>query len=355
MKRWKSGGMFFAVLLFMGMAFMVPAPAVTAAPKPDKLVLAFYYPWYMTVEHSGYCTWNFGGFKYEDKDRQCEQTKNTPHMPAGGLYDSLSPEVIDRHLEESRRAGIDGWIVSWWGPGHETDALALIINEVQQKDPGFKIAVYYEMIPGCRGWTCNELSGDEKTQAVLEDFRCLSTYFPSPQYLKIDGRPVVFVYIRAMLHGLGQWPKIAGSIREEMDVYLSGDSATTFLDPLVPGAFDQVHFYNQVYELGIFSPRLLDYRGYVQRARGQKRSAVITVLPGYDERMVPGRPGMHLERKQGKTCRRVWENAIEADPDWILITSFNEWYEGSEIEPSREFGDLYLDITAEYAARFKEK
>ena len=41
--------------------------------------------------------------------------------------------------------------------------------------------------------------------------------------------------------------------------------------------------------------------------------------------------------------------------DWVLIDSFNQWEIGTEIEPSREYGDLYLKLTAEQAARFKAK
>jgi hypothetical protein len=42
-----------------------------------------------------------------------------------------------------------------------------------------------------------------------------------------------------------------------------------------------------------------------------------------------------------------------ADPDWVLVESFNHWEIGTEIEPSVQFGDQYLKLTAEYAARFK--
>jgi len=41
-----------------------------------------------------------------------------------------------------------------------------------------------------------------------------------------------------------------------------------------------------------------------------------------------------------------------AGPDWVLITSFNEWHEGSEIEPSLEDGDRYLKLTKQYGPRF---
>jgi len=46
------------------------------------------------------------------------------------------------------------------------------------------------------------------------------------------------------------------------------------------------------------------------------------------------------------------EEAIKAKPDWVVIVSWNEWLEGTEIEPSVEDGDKYLKLTAEYAGRF---
>jgi hypothetical protein len=48
----------------------------------------------------------------------------------------------------------------------------------------------------------------------------------------------------------------------------------------------------------------------------------------------------------------LWEEAIRAQPDWVLLTSWNEWHEGSEIEPSWEDGDQYLRLTAKYAPGF---
>jgi hypothetical protein len=339
------------------LASMCPGFANSEDTGVDKLVLTFYYPWYMTVEHSGYCTWNFGGWKYEERDDQCAQNKNSPHMPAGGLYDSLDPETVKRHLDESRRAGIDGWIFSWWGIEHETDSLEFVLSVIEEHDPGFKVAVYYEMIQGCRGWICTETGRKSRINAVVKDFKYLEEkHFSHPSYLKVDGRPVAFIYIRAMLGGMTDWLAIMRRFEKEgMDYYLSADAGFTWLQPFVAIGFDQVHFYNQLYELLAWSPGLLKYGGFVRGARLYGRDAAVTVIPGYDERLVPGRPGMVLERKDGETYRKVWENAIAANPDWILITSFNEWYEGSEIEPSEEYGDKYLEMTAEYAARFKGK
>src|SRR5207247_8757708 len=85
------------------------------------------------------------------------------------------------------------------------------------------------------------------------------------------------------------------------------------------------------------------------RNRGRIMCAVVS--PGYD-----ARKAYHInhqsDRRDGQTYRVMWEEAIKAKPDWVTITSWNEWLEGTEIEPSLELGDKYLQITAEYAEPF---
>ncbi len=36
-----------------------------------------------------------------------------------------------------------------------------------------------------------------------------------------------------------------------------------------------------------------------------------------------------------------------------MINSFNEWHEGSEIEPSLELGDQYLQATGAWVERYR--
>lgn len=64
-------------------------------------------------------------------------------------------------------------------------------------------------------------------------------------------------------------------------------------------------------------------------------------------------PGLKTDRLDGAVYRVLWDEAIKARPDWVLITSWNEWHEGSEIEPSWEDGDKYLQLTGDNSARFR--
>ena len=89
----------------------------------------------------------------------------------------------------------------------------------------------------------------------------------------------------------------------------------------------------------------------VKLARQYHRISCASVIPGYDDTKV-NKPGRVVDRQDGQIYRVLWEEAIKSRPDWVVITSWNEWHEGTEIEPSFEDGDKYLKLTAEYARRF---
>lgn len=77
--------------------------------------------------------------------------------------------------------------------------------------------------------------------------------------------------------------------------------------------------------------------------------------PG-DHDYIPASP-----RENGATFRRSWARAHELGPKFGMVVSWNEWNKGEQpsaeiskdVEPSKEFGDLYLKIMKEEIARFK--
>lgn len=75
---------------------------------------------------------------------------------------------------------------------------------------------------------------------------------------------------------------------------------------------------------------------------------ILSVRPGYDDTKIR-RPGLLTPRENGAYYRRSWEKAIAADPDAVFITSWNEWPEATNVEPSVEFGYQYAELTLTYS------
>ena len=92
----------------------------------------------------------------------------------------------------------------------------------------------------------------------------------------------------------------------------------------------------------------------IDKARKAGKLVALPVAPGVDTSLCyPNKDPIRVNRDHGDHYRKVWNETVSLNPDWITINSFNEWPEGSEIEPSKEFGDLYLKLTKEYADRLK--
>jgi hypothetical protein len=59
-----------------------------------------------------------------------------------------------------------------------------------------------------------------------------------------------------------------------------------------------------------------------------------SVGPGYDARLATQMDSVRV-RNDGLTYDRMWKTALRANPDLVTVTSYNEWQEGTQIEPAR--------------------
>ena len=210
-------------------------------------------------------------------------------------------------------------------------------------DTSVGLTVHYEIVPP------NGKAG------VIDDFRkIVGDYGKREAFLKVRGRPVVFIYSRAV-RGLSpsEWEHVFGELRDNgYDALFIGDWV---LVPTKP--FDGIHIYNPLGRWNSrFSPRMLEiwYTVFYRLIRIDGILAA-TVIPGYNDTLVPERDGFVFSRHGGETYDAMWRAAMASGADWILITSWNEWWEGTEIEPSVEHGYAYIEITHRYASVFKNR
>ena len=308
-----------------------------------RKVLVFYYPWYgrRGVEGGSGRDAHWGQIDEEGKDIEA-----STNYPALGAYDSHDPKTIAQHCRWCKAAGVDGLFVSWGGRGDFSDrAMGRILDACAAA--GLEATIYHETVPQPRN-----------AAAAAEDILwVVKKYAGHKAWLKAEGKPVVFVYGRAVNEiGLAEWLKAAVLLNGKYDggVALIGDQISA------PAAriFDGVHTYNTAGALrGKDAKQALawaeqTYPNWVGLADANRRISTLTIIPGYDDTKIR-KPGLKVERHGGRLYEAQWRQAIAANPHWVLITSFNEWHEGSEIEPSAEDGRRYLEMTATYAAKFK--
>jgi glycoprotein endo-alpha-1,2-mannosidase len=308
-------------------------PTIESGKSGAPVVGVYYYPWY------------HGSREWRNVMRQ---HLKPPQQPKLGLYRSDSAEVVADHIAQSVRGGISFWAVSWWGPGHETD-VNLQKAILAHPDAGkLKYAILYEATgrfgsfdrPSYRRWISDLTYLQEK-------------YFNHPYYLRLDGRPVIFVYLtREYFRNKGD--EALKEMREKFpQIYLVGDD--------VFGAgyrsewakkFDAVTAYD-VYgqSTGRFGGTrkavqfLADnYQHARQQANSVDRAFIPTIAPGYNDTAVrkghPGRARYFSDvdgSQEGDVFRAMINQVALPNLDsrsgrMMMVTSFNEWFEDSQIE-----------------------
>src|SRR5439155_4056318 len=180
-----------ALLATVSTAFAQDAPAHTSVPRE---VLAFYYTWYGTpARHGNVVHW--GKINAEHYD-----ISDSTHYPGWGAYDSDNPDLIDHQIALAKAVGLTGFIATWWGQQtYEDKVVPILLDRAGEKN--FKATVYWEVAPG--------KDRDQIDHAVNDLVYLLTRYGSNPAFLKVGGKPVIFVYGRVMGQvPFASWPAI---------------------------------------------------------------------------------------------------------------------------------------------------
>src|SRR5579864_3350258 len=108
------------------------------------------------------------------------------HMAVG--HSSTDAVQVHKQITDMISRGIDGVILDWYGPNNSIDQAAKLVMAEAESHPGFTFAIMVDQ--GAIQWfSC---SGCTPQQALINDLQYVEqTYFPSPAYMKLQGRPVV--------------------------------------------------------------------------------------------------------------------------------------------------------------------
>jgi hypothetical protein len=330
--------------------YMATVPPWPAASLPrlvpnhlgtEKAVLADYMMWYGPDTFDGKMTWD---------------------VPVAGPYNSGDPAIIRRQVAEAQQACLDGFAAHWYGPTDPTttnnfDALlAASVGTTLRHS----IVIQTNILPGA-----NE-------QMIVDAINYVVTHWAQdPHYLRLGGRPVLTFTDMPRpwddpLKALAGWERI----RDATD---PGHTMIWMAEGLYPT-------YNPVFD-GLFVYRI-DHRDYQQGWLQQPRWAkgvhdleaqlqgsmplgglyfADSISPGFDNTRLANSPVnfsspapvFARDRQNGGYYADTFAVTAQTGGDFMYVKSFNEWIEGTEIEPGLTYGSRYLDLTCQYANAYR--
>jgi hypothetical protein len=315
-----------------------PEPRVGETEAP-ALVLLNYFAWY---DGNG---WGDCNISAGDK----------PLQP----YHSDDPAAVGRHVRLALDAGADGFTQQWFAPGDRTDRnFAMLLSQSSGTEFRSTVVFLRHIWPGSPA--PNQANIAQTVRYILEQ------YGHHPNFLRLGGKPVLFFTdVYRVPRATDQTAQQAwASIRAQADP--AGDAwwITEGLDPSYLAVFDGLWVYKvthasypQAYlKASLWAAGVRQW----EAKTGSRKLWVATVSPGWDDTRAGCKTDVRVpsaahkqDRAGGAYFRATFDAALASQPDWLWVNSFNEWVEGTYVEPSELYGDIFLQLTREFAGRFK--
>jgi hypothetical protein len=265
-----------ALALVIGMT-VAPEP-VQAAAVPSPIRAAFYYPWFPETEN-----WA------------------SHWTPALAKYNSSNRTVLAAHVAQARYAGLDAFISSYWGRTSLTGArLPLLLDAARAQ--GFRVAAYYEP---------ESLTTPPSPSQLAADLDALYALTTDVAWLRVNSKPVLFVYNTGARGSCTEVSRLlnAGAGRFYLDLKVFSGYRTCASQP------DSWHQYGPA----------------VRYDQQDLYSA--TVSPGFWKF---NEASSRLPRDPDAFSTAL-NRQVASGAKWQLVTSFNEWGEGTSVEPAVEW------------------
>jgi hypothetical protein len=348
----------------------LPKADYVPPPKPAK-------PRYLTLMH--YCPlWKAGthwGWEYiEDWPER---------RPAIGWYDEGTPEVADWHIKYALEHGIQGFIYCWYRADFSPEIHVSLGHALHD---GLLKARYLDMFKFAIMWENGCAKGVKSVEDMMQNVLpyWISNYFTHPSYVKIDNKPLLFVWRPERVA-----PEVGGSeavrnmferMRAECKkhgfdglyiVGCVGDADEGLLTRMASEGWDASSAYGIASPSS--SPPTVDFEGipaedYRETLEGQIQTLlakkavgalpdIVDIMMGWDPR--PWHQARTVSYRANpspqafkEACLRV-RQIIEQTPGngldtrVVVFDNWNEFGEGHYIEPCSGFGFGFLDAIRE--------
>lgn len=321
----------------------VPTPSVRTEKDPQ--VLVHYMPWFQAPPVAdGYgFHWHQGGAKFDPYQVLSNGQLNisSHYYPLTGPYDTRDKNVLEYQAALMKVSGIDGVIFDWYGIEN-----ALDYKEIQEstlevikvlKKAGLKYAICYEDQSIGKMIEAGSFAKDEALDYGKKVFAYMEkNWFHDSAYLKYEGRPVVYTFGPQYFFYKEQWDAMFAQCNERpYFITLEGHS-----DSFADGSYN---WFNMDGKKTI--PQVVSQLNNFYQRQNDKPFLTATVYSGFHDiyAEASAKSYGYLNDYEGRTFNLTLNAALKAYPDVIQVATWNDYGEGTIIEPTVQNGYRELE------------
>lgn len=333
---------FASIIVLVGVADSL-AQSTKDAATPRQTLLVHYMPWFVAKPHSQVWGWHWTMNAFNPERHTDGRQELASHFrPSIGAYDSGDPAVIEYHLLTMKIAGIDGVIVDWYGRTDFRDYALLhrhtlaLFEQVERL--GMKFVVCYEdqSIPALV--EAKRIAADSRVSHAAAELDWLKrNWWNRDAYLRFEEKPILLSFGQ---NGLSdrEWSECLKSVASPVayfSLHHRRSMATGAFDwPLPSEGMKAISRFENAAEawpasIPVAFPRFVDI---------------------YVEAKVHASYG-RVEDDRGETFQRTFLRAVKSRSPLVQIATWNDWGEGTIIEPSVEFGYRDLEVIQAWRQR----
>lgn len=327
--------------------FFLSINMVDAQTQKKPYLMVHYMPWFQSKDFSGNWGWHWTMNKFDPNKIVSGKREIASHFyPVTGPYDSQDPDILEYQVLLMKISGVDGVLVDWYGDENYYDYAILnkstgaIFNWIKKAD--LKFGIVYEdqtikhMINGGKISTSSAIT--YATKAINYVY---TNWANSPTYLKIDGKPVLLVFGPQYFKTSAEWENIFSPLNPK-PLFFTEDN---YLSPVSAGAYPWPPM--SLATNGILTiTKLNEYLAQFYNKAAFWNYKIGGAFPGfkdiYKEAGVSNGYGI-LDPLNGFTFSSSLDRAITQNCDIIQIVTWNDYGEGTIVEPTLEFGTQYLE------------
>lgn len=328
------------------------ARAQDVANETRALLLAHYMPWYQTPDVSGYWGWHWtmDHFNPENTDADGRPEIASQYMPLTGPYDSQDDAVLEYQVLLMKLSGIDGVIVDWYGIEDFRDYAVLNAATVRLFDyvkrAGLRFVICYEDQTIRHMISDGHIDSAAAIERGREDLRFMQEHwFTDDAYVTYNGQPLLFVFGPQYFRSPADWEAL-------FDGTEPAPALVTLDNNLGFAALSSYPWPPMNMAGGItLAPAALDaYLDLFYRNARRRDLVVGSAFPAFHD--IYAQAGVRssygfIDPLDGETLRHTLDVALTNDARIVQLVTWNDYGEGTIIEPTEEFGTQYLEIVQE--------
>ena len=313
-----------------------------------KKVYVHYMPWFQSKDYDGYWGqhWTMTNRNPDNMDSTGTREIASYFYPLIGPYSSKDPDLHEYHFLLMKMAGVDGVIFDWYGSRDLYDYQ--LIKESTETfmatldDLGLGFSIMYEDRVAVQA----AAAGLEPSAIVAaqNDFLYMhEKYFTKNAYLKYEGNNLLFVFGPHHLTNQEEWNEIFSVLPANHDPdFVSLWASKNKIGQHAVGEF-----------LWVDKDHLLAHDHYYNYYPQFNHITVGGVYPGFKSYYSQGgwSDGVNdweLSHDNGNTFVETLNYSHHEVADLIQLVTWNDFGEGTMIEPTKEHGFMYLQLLQQY-------